>query len=764
MLAQAQALVREPHRCGSSAGRSSRAPSTRPGSRARRCAPSTSSGRCWPEQLGIDPGPDVVALEQAILRQDPSWSCPRLRRRASATCPWQGLRAYDVEDADWFFGRDGDVGACLEILRATSSSPWSARPARASPRCCAPACGRAAWTRPQRSWSITPGPPTAWRRSPRSGHAPSRTVLVVDQAEEVFTLCEDPEERREFLDSLADEAAARTVSWPCAPTGWPTSPRTPASAGWSSAACTWSAAWTRRPARGRRRPGPPGRAAPRARPGRPPRPRGPRRPRRAAAAVPRAAGDLAAPRGQHPHRRRLPRDPAGSTAPSPSRPNSSTRESTPTSDTCCATWCCAWSRPDRGRAGPHPGAAPAGRHRPRARAADRAARRRPAGHQRRRRPRDHPRGPRPRLAPAARLARRRRRGPTDPAPPQRPPPTPGTRSGARTASSTAASGWPGRWTGRTAREPALTDAEREFLAAARTAPRPRSRAAAERARAQARLIRRLRIVLGGAAVLLVLALVAGGFAAVQSNRAGRNAATRATPPRPPAKPPSPPTRGGSEPGPSSPTTSASRCCSRPRVHGWTTRRRPGSTCSTALAKQPHLVRSAPPGGGYLEAMDVSPDGRWIASSDDQNRMHLYDAATNRLLRSYDAGRPSEDEQAFMIAAFSPDSRQLAVILTAGSPPSRCACWTRTPCSRRRSSTSPAASRSWGSMSSSAPTVATWPPPCTRCARRRPCRRPGYAVVWDLRSPSSPPSGCRPASASRGWRSARTAGPCTPAGR
>ncbi len=42
-------------------------------------------------------------------------------------------------------------------------------------------------------------------------------------------------------------------------------------------------------------------------------------------------------------------------------------------------------------------------------------------------------------------------------------------------------------------------------------------------------------------------------------------------------------------------------------------------------------------------MSVSPDGRWIAASDDQNRMHLYDAATNRLLRSYDAGRPAEDE-------------------------------------------------------------------------------------------------------------------------
>jgi hypothetical protein len=52
----------------------------------------------------------------------------------------------------------------------------------------------------------------------------------------------------------------------------------------------------------------------------------------------------------------------------------------------------------------------------------------------------------------------------------------------------------------------------------------------------------------------------------------------------------------------------------------------------------------------------------IAASDDANRMHLYDASTNRLLRSYDAGRPAEDEPAWLIGAFSPDSRRLAVIL------------------------------------------------------------------------------------------------------
>ena len=82
---------------------------------------------------------------------------------------------------------------------------------------------------------------------------------------------------------------------------------------------------------------------------------------------------------------------------------------------------------------------------------------------------------------------------------------------------------------------------------------------------------------------------------------------------------------------------------------------------TALAKRPTLVRSAPPAGGYLEVMDVSRDGRLIASSDGQNRMHLYDASTNRVLRSYDADGWFAGD-GWIRPAFSPDSRQLAVVL------------------------------------------------------------------------------------------------------
>ena len=169
-------------------------------------------------------------------------------------------------------------------------------------------------------------------------------------------------------------------------------------------------------------------------------------------------------------------------------------------------------------------------------------------------------------------------------------------------------------------------------------------------------------MLGGAAVLLVLALIAGGIAAVESNRAGRHAAdarAAADTARQAAV-----SADARRVGARSQLTDDLSLSLLLAAAGARLDDSPETRVNlvTALEKRPTLVRSAPAEGGYLETFDVSRDGRWIASSDDQNRMHLYDAATNRLLRSYDAGGPSEGAKGFMIARFSPDSRQLAVIL------------------------------------------------------------------------------------------------------
>jgi len=66
--------------------------------------------------LGLEPSRDVAALEEAILRQDPSLVVESALPEPSPECPYRGLMPYDVDDADCFYGRDAEVAACLRKL------------------------------------------------------------------------------------------------------------------------------------------------------------------------------------------------------------------------------------------------------------------------------------------------------------------------------------------------------------------------------------------------------------------------------------------------------------------------------------------------------------------------------------------------------------------------------------------------------------------------------------------------------------------------
>ena len=70
------------------------------------------------DELGLDPGPGLVALEQAILRHDDELRAPTIPPVVDDTCPWPGLLAYSVDDADGFAGRDEEIEACLARLAA----------------------------------------------------------------------------------------------------------------------------------------------------------------------------------------------------------------------------------------------------------------------------------------------------------------------------------------------------------------------------------------------------------------------------------------------------------------------------------------------------------------------------------------------------------------------------------------------------------------------------------------------------------------------
>ena len=69
------------------------------------------------EQLGVDPGRELVELQRAILSKTRRSGPVRRSRPPTPACPYKGLEAYDVDDHDSFFGRDGHVIACLERLR-----------------------------------------------------------------------------------------------------------------------------------------------------------------------------------------------------------------------------------------------------------------------------------------------------------------------------------------------------------------------------------------------------------------------------------------------------------------------------------------------------------------------------------------------------------------------------------------------------------------------------------------------------------------------
>ncbi|WP_132297017.1 BTAD domain-containing putative transcriptional regulator [Kribbella sp. VKM Ac-2568] len=158
-------------------------------------------------ELGLDPNPEIDALEQAILRQDPSLVAEHAMPEPDRVCPYPGLKAYDLDDADTFFGRDADIAACLRKLTDTSVL------AVIGPS----GCGKSSLVRAgvaaslqrdgRRVVVMTPGVhPVAALAATMPTTGPP-LALVVDQCEEVFSLCGDAAERDTFLTALTAHQA-----------------------------------------------------------------------------------------------------------------------------------------------------------------------------------------------------------------------------------------------------------------------------------------------------------------------------------------------------------------------------------------------------------------------------------------------------------------------------------------------------------------------------------------------------------------------------
>ncbi len=138
------------------------------------------------------------AIEAAGL---PDYSLPP----ADLPCPYKGLLPFEPEDSELFFGRErlvDDIAArltaagFLAVVGPSGSGKSSLVRAGVVPKLRSAADGNG------RTAIFTPGAhPGAQLAGARDA-----TLLVVDQFEEVFTLCRDEEERSAFIEALLDAA------------------------------------------------------------------------------------------------------------------------------------------------------------------------------------------------------------------------------------------------------------------------------------------------------------------------------------------------------------------------------------------------------------------------------------------------------------------------------------------------------------------------------------------------------------------------------
>ncbi|WP_457254517.1 nSTAND1 domain-containing NTPase [Pedococcus sp. P5_B7] len=160
-------------------------------------------------ELGLDPGPELAELEEAILRQDPSVAARTVLPPTSVECPYLGLVAYDIADAPTFFGRDEVTAACLHRLDRAGvlavvgpSGSGKSSLARAGIAAALERDGRVVHvlTPGSRPLSALTGAPT------RRG-----TVLVVDQCEEALAVDEASPDRAEFFATLVEFAKRHSL-------------------------------------------------------------------------------------------------------------------------------------------------------------------------------------------------------------------------------------------------------------------------------------------------------------------------------------------------------------------------------------------------------------------------------------------------------------------------------------------------------------------------------------------------------------------------
>ncbi|MEC3915683.1 WD40 repeat domain-containing protein [Nocardia sp. CDC160] len=148
-----------------------------------------------------------------------------LRVREPGHPPYRGLSPYRAADADLFFGRESVREAVLDAIAALEEDDYAPRlvllvGVSGAGKSSLLAAGLQARPEGHAPVLFTPGPhPAAALRAALSGlsgaSADAEVLLLIDQAEELFTLCGNDFERREFVDELmrlTDASATRRVT------------------------------------------------------------------------------------------------------------------------------------------------------------------------------------------------------------------------------------------------------------------------------------------------------------------------------------------------------------------------------------------------------------------------------------------------------------------------------------------------------------------------------------------------------------------------
>ncbi|NUT97686.1 MAG: hypothetical protein HOY78_37280 [Saccharothrix sp.] len=160
-------------------------------------------------ELGLEPGEGLREVHEAVLRgRDLGQGAARRREPARASNPYLGLISYQVEHRSLFFGRDDLVArvtamvarkSVVAVLGASGSGKSSLLRAGLVARLADDARVRAVVLTP------TAHPERALAEA-LAEPVDGRLVLVLDQFEELFTLCADAAERARFLDHVLTTA------------------------------------------------------------------------------------------------------------------------------------------------------------------------------------------------------------------------------------------------------------------------------------------------------------------------------------------------------------------------------------------------------------------------------------------------------------------------------------------------------------------------------------------------------------------------------